>query len=767
MLVVRISAIVVLGLLVALAAPFSAKAETITGIEIVGNKRVEESTVLSFIGIAPGDDVGEPEINKALEEAYKTGLFADVVLSVEGETLVVRLVENPVINKVAYEGNRRIKDDALTRETTMKPRDVYTKSDVQADVKRIQDIYLRSGRFAVEVVPKVIQLPENRVNLVFEIDEGDKTTIGNIVFIGNGAFGDDRLRSVIRTKETRWWDILTTEDTYDPDRIAFDQELLRRYYVARGYADFRVISANASLDPQTNNFVITYSLDEGDHYTFGNVKVESAIKDLPTEELAALVLTEEGEEFDAEKVEKSIERITDRAGDLGYAFVKVNPTYARDADNNVLGVSYQVEEGPRVYVDNINIEGNVRTIDEVIRREFRFAEGDPFNNSQLKRSEQRINGLDFFQSVKIDTEQGSAPDRVDINVDVEEKSTGELTFGAGVSSTDGVLGDISISERNLLGRGQFLRLNFTISSARQEVDLGFTEPYFLDREIAAGFDLFSMTRDGDSSTTARTFDLDTNGITLRAAYPLTEYLTHSVRYSFRQDNITDVDANASSYIKLQAGKNSTSLVGHSFIFDKRDNRFNPTEGYFVRLNQDIAGLGGDAHFIRHELRAGYFYSVFDDEVVLKLLGRAGNILGISDDVRVNDRFFIGSDEIRGFKNDGVGPRDSISDDPLGGNTYATATAEVEFPLGLPEELGVKGAVFMDAGTLFGNDDDDSATAGSVVSNILDERSLRLSTGAGIGWASPFGPVRVDFGWAVAKEDFDETELVRFSFGTRF
>jgi outer membrane protein insertion porin family len=579
--------------------------------------------------------------------------------------------------------------------------------------------------------------------------------------VGNNSFSDRKLKDVIQTRESKWWRFFSNDDTYDQDRLNYDQELLRRYYVTKGYADFRVTAATAELTPERDAFFITFTIDEGPQYTFGKMSVESQVPELDGETLKGLIKTKEGKTFDAESIEQTTEAMTQKLGNLGYAFVDIDSQFDRNTTDHVIGINYVVKEGPRVYVNRINIHGNSRTLDEVIRREFRLAEGDPYNTGKLKRSQQRINNLGFFKKVDIkNVPDVDAPDKVDIDVDVEEKSTGELTLGAGFSTADGPLGDISISERNLLGRGQQIKANFTISGARQEFDIGFTEPYFMDKNVAAGFDLFKTKLDGSSSRIDRTYDLDSVGGTLRATYPITEHLSHSLKYTLRSDDISNIDVLASRFIKDREGKTVASIVGHSLMYDTRDSKFEPTEGYYIRFNQDVAGAGGDSKFLRHEVRAGYFLPTFSKKWVLQVNGKVGNVFGYGGrDVEINNRFFLGGNEVRGFQTFGIGPRDITTGDGLGGNDYYAGSVEYTFPLGFAEELGFSGSVFSDFGSLFTVDDNGP--------EVVDESSLRLSTGVGLSWKSPLGPVRINFANALMKEDFDQTELVRFSFGTRF
>lgn len=726
-------------------------------IHVQGNQRIEEETVISNLEIKQGEAFSQDKINASIKKLFATGFFADVSVSQSGDRLIVKVTENPIINRVTFEGNRRIDDDALKAEVKLRSRSVYTRAKLQQDVERINDIYRKSGRFFVTVEPKVIQLSKNRMDLVFEIDEGPKTKIRKIFFIGNNIFSNRKLEKVINTKESRWYRFFSGNDTYDPDKLAYDREMLRKFYVSKGYADFEVTSATSELTPDKKAFFITIAVNEGEKYTFGKTTIHSSLTDVDSKDLESSLKTHENDVFNAEKVEESIDNLIRDLSDRGYAFVDISPTFKRHPEKRMMDISYEVKEGPRVYVNRINIKGNVRTLDKVVRREFRISEGDPYNAAKIRRSQQRIRNLGFFETVDINNVRTDVNDKVDIDVAVAEKSTGELNFGAGFSTTEGGLANIGIRERNLLGKGQDLRLNLQLAQKGSQIDLGFTEPYFLGRDLSAGFDIFSMTRDRETESS---FDSESQGIILRVAYSLTEHLRHSLRYSIRNDKITDIDDLASIFVKRQEGETTTSLVGQTFVYDARDNRFEPTSGYYLRFNQELAGLGGDAKFISHEFRSGYYRPVVREDVILKLLFKAGNITGLDgDDVRINHRFFIGGNEFRGFDTGGIGPRDSVSQDALGGNTYYVGTAELGFPLGLPEELDVKGALFADAGSL--TDTDDEGTT------IQEEDSIRLSVGAGISWGSPLGPIRIDFARALMKESFDDEETIKFSFGTRF
>ncbi|MCB2101776.1 MAG: outer membrane protein assembly factor BamA [Rhodobacterales bacterium] len=727
----------------------------IRSIQVEGAQRIEPETVRSYLLVQEGDRFDPGRIDRSLKSLFATGLFADVSFQRRGDTLMVNVVENPVINRIAFEGNRHIEDDILDAEVTLRPRIIYTRTKVQNDVQRILTVYRRSGRFAATVEPKVIQLPQNRVDLVFEIKEGDVTEVRRIRFVGNREFSDSKLRDVIRTRESRWYRFFSSDDTYDPDRMTFDRELLRRFYMKEGFADVRILSSVAELTPDRKAFFLTYTLEEGARYAFGKIETTSILRGLESEQVQDVVELEEGDWYDADAVDDTVEDLTNRAGELGHAFVDVRPRVSRNRENRTIDVTFEVAEGPRIFVERIDITGNVRTIDDVIRREFKLVEGDAFNSARLRRSRQRINNLDFFEKVDIEQVPGSAPDKTVIKVDVQEKSTGSLSVGAGFSTTNGALADVGIEERNLLGRGQSLKVKVKVAQRQSEVDLAFTEPYFLDREVAAGFDLFHIRTDRQSESS---FDTTSTGGSLRAGYPITDDLAQSWRYTFSITDVENVDPGASAYIRGQEGRRVLSEVSHILTYDKRDSRILPTEGYYVRGITDVAGLGGNARYVRNTIDGGKYFPL-DDNWVLAFKGTAGYIVGIGGDVNIIDRFFVGGDDLRGFESGGVGPRDTRTDDALGGEWKYTATTELTFPLGLPDELAINGRVFTDIGS-----------AGKISQsgpNISDTGSLRLSSGFGISWISPFGPIGLDIGFPIVKESFDREENIRINFGTRF
>lgn len=741
-------------------AAYAQSSGLIRDIQVEGNNRIESATVNAYLTIKAGDSYDAQQINNSLKALFSTGLFADVSFSFNQGILKVNVVENPIINRIAFEGNQRLKDDVLSAELQLRPRVVYTRTKVQSDVQRVLELYRRSGRFAATVEPKVIQLEQNRVDLVFEVDEGDATGIRKINFVGNKAFDDGELSDVIRTTESAWWKILTSDDNYDPDRVTFDRELLRRFYLAAGYADFQVLSSVAELTPDRSDFFVTYTVSEGKRYQFGNINIVSQIDKIDPETLRPLIEEEiqAGEWYNANLVDDAVDALTTSVGDQGYAFIDIRPNVQRNRENGTIDLTFTIAEGPKVYVERINVVGNVRTLDEVVRREFRLVEGDAFSSSKMKRSKQRIENLNFFKTVDVKTLPGKTPDQTVIEVDVEEKSTGEFSIGAGYGTDDGAFGQLGIRERNLLGKGQDLRLNFTLGSSDQQIDLSFTEPYFLDREIAAGFDIYRREEDNQDESS---YDEEQTGGRLRAGFKYTEDLSHSFRYTIEQNSYSDVDSDASRLLREEENEFIESVVGHTLTYDKRDSAIAPTEGYFARLSNDFAGVGGDETYLKSRVEGGYFYPLDrEHEWILSTRGSTGYIVGIGDDTRISQRFMLGGSNLRGFESAGVGPRDISTGDALGGKMFYAGTVQMDFPLGLPSEFALKGRVFSDFGSSEGVD-------GARAGEIYDTGSIRGSVGVGVGWESPFGPIGVDLSQAILKEDHDKEEVFRLNFGTRF
>ncbi|MEM7618674.1 MAG: outer membrane protein assembly factor BamA [Pseudomonadota bacterium] len=730
--------------------------DTVREIRIDGAQRIEPATILSYLGVSAGDPVTSNTLNQALKNLYATGLFADVALRQDKGVLSITVKENPIINQIAFEGNDAVKDNELLAEISLRPRQVFTQTQIQNDLSRLYDIYRRLGHFSADIEPKIIALEQNRVNLVFEIAEGSVTKIKGIRFVGNEAFTDDALREELSTKEDRWYRLFGNSDRYDPDRIEFDKDLLRRFYLKEGYADFQVVSANAELAKGEKDFYLTFNLDEGDRYTINTITIDSELRGFDGAILRDDVTFLPGQWYNANEIQNTVDAMTDSLGDLQYAFVDIRTGIKRNGDVDNLDITFNINESPRVFVERININGNLRTIDKVIRREITLAEGDPYSRSKLARSEQNIRDLDYFELVEVNTVQGSAPDRVVIDVNVREQSTGELSIGAGFSTSDGPLADLRIRERNFLGKGQDVLLATTIAGERTQFDASFTEPYFMDKNLAVGFDAFRITRDLQDESS---YDQEQTGGAVRLGYPLSNKWRQTWKYRLEQNEITDVDADTSRFIRDQEGERITSAIGQRLTFDDRDSRLFPTEGLFSWFDTEIAGLGGDASYASGKLGANYYIPVYKKKVIFDILGEVGAIQGISEDVEINERFYLGGTTLRGFEQAGVGPRDLATDDSLGGNFFYRGSAELKFPIGLPEELGIAGHAFSDFGSLW--ELDDSGTG------IADESSLRASAGLGISWRSPLGPVRADFAQPILDEDFDKDEVFRFSFGTRF
>lgn len=730
--------------------------DTIQQITVEGLQRSTPDSVLAYMLVQEGDPFDPARIDRSLKSLFATGRFANVSVRREGNILIVTVVENPTVNRVAFEGNRKLDDETLQPEVTLKPLGIYTRATVQSDVRRILALYRRSGRFAATVEPKIIELPQNRVDVIFEINEGPITGVEKIRFIGNKEFADSTLREEIRTKQSRWWRFLSSEDTYDPDRLSLDRELLRRYYLKEGYADFRVESAVAELTPNRENFIVTFSIVEGDRYKVGSVDIESKLRGLDAATLYDDIDIDSGDWYDAEAIETAIGSLSDAVSNQGYAFVDVRPRLDRKREDRTIDVKFEVAEGPRVFVERIDITGNVRTVDKVIRREMRFVEGDAFSAAKLRRSRQRIKDLDFFETVTVEEVAGSAPDRTVVKVKVAEKSTGSLSIGAGFSTGAGFLGDFSVRERNLLGRGQDLRIGILFGQKQQQGNISLSDPYFLDMEVNAGVDLFYVQTDRQSESS---FDSKVGGLSLNAGYPYSEHLSQGWGYTIKQQKIFDVPDNASIFVQDAAsGWETVSEVSHSITYDRRDSRIDPTKGYVAKLNTAVAGLGGSVAYVRNRVDAAYYYPI-TDTLIASVSGQGGIIKGLGEDVRLLDRFYIGAWEVRGFQTDGIGPRDTTTKDALGAENYYAGSVQLTFPLGLPQEFAIKGRVFSDFG---------SAWELNPTSSIVgDSSNIRVSAGVGLTWTSPFGPLGVDVAQALRKESYDETELFRVNFGTRF
>ena len=764
---------------------------------VEGNQRIEPNTITSYLLTRPGDNFDPERIDLSLKTLFATGLFADVQIELRDSDLVVSVIENPIINRVIFEGLRTLDEEDLEDEVQARPRSVFTPARAQADVQRIIEVYRRAGRFAASITPQVRALDQNRVDLIFEVDEGPVTGVRDINFIGNREFSDRSLREAIVTTESHWWNFFSRNDNYDPDRLEYDREQLRQYYNNRGYADFRIVSAVAELTPDQRDFYITFTVEEGIRYEFGDVRVETELDRLSSDLLLAAVPIRKGEIFKGEQIEDAIDAMTYVAGTVGYANVDISPVVERDRDNRVVNIVFQVNEGPRVFIERIDIVGNTSTLDRVIRREMRVNEGDAFNRVLLDRSRSSIRALGFFGDVTVEEGPGSAPDRSVVTVTVEEESTGELAFAAGFSSTENFLFDVSITQRNLRGRGQFLRLRASSSSQRQTVDLRFTEPRFLGRDLSAGIDLYSLRTDFLSQSS---FENQSTGIGLRAGFPISERASLGLTYSLIQDDtqiasgFVDHDNDpltppvdqcdpvntARPLLCAQEGAFVTSVLGYTMRWDRRNDPVLPTRGFDLSFSQDIAGLGGEVNYLRSEVEGALYYGLWPGWR-LSLRTSAGYIFGWGgDDIRINDRFFKGGGTFRGFDVAGIGPRQLLVDDvtgtivtkgdAVGGNAFAVGTLSLDVPFGLPESFGVSGALFTEFGTL-GIVDAASRQAvdipGATRLIVDDSASLRAAAGLSIFWESPFGPVQFDFAQPLAFEEYDRRETFRFSTRTQF
>lgn len=755
----------------ALSTPLAAQAQrdVVRAILVEGNRRIEPATVMSYLTIAPGDQFSAARIDTSLKVLFATGLFADVAFERRGDVLVVQVVENPIINRVVFEGNRSVGDDKFSDEIQAQPRAIFTRARVQADVQRMIQIYRQSGRFAASIEPQVVELPQNRVDLVFVISEGPVTGVRAINFIGNRDFSDRKLRGEVLTSESRFWRFFSSNDNYDPDRLEFDRELLRRYYTDRGYADFSVLSAVAELTPDQEDFFITFTLEEGERYRFGKATVTTELDTLDGERLARILPIEEGKIYQASRIEDAVDSLTFAAGAAGYAFVDVRPRISRDRENRVIDVEFVLREGPRVYIERIDVVGNTQTLDRVIRRELLLVEGDAFNRVLVNRSRNRVRALGFFKDVTIEEVPGSQPDRVVLQAEVQEQPTGELSFGAGFSSVDQFLFDMSITQRNLRGRGQFLRLRVEASSRRQTYDIRFTEPRFTGRNIAAGFELFSVTQD---FLTEAGFRTQQTGGSLRLGFPVSENASLGLRYTVRSDDVEFLQATTTGALTSDTGSRVVSQLGYTLSWDRRNSPINATRGFVLSLNQDLAGLGGDVRFLRTQVDGRVFRGLFPD-VVASLGVSSGYVAEWGgDEVRRTDRFFKGGSSFRGFDALGLGPRVVEVDengefvrsrDALGGQFFAIGTAELTVPTFLPEAYGINGALFAEVGTV-GVVEDELLSEGF---EIRDDLSLRASAGISIFWDSPLGPIRFDFSEILDREEYDRTETFRFSTNTRF
>jgi outer membrane protein insertion porin family len=755
-----------------LATPAAEPPRIIQHIIVRGTQRVEPGTVLTYVGVREGDTYTPADVDAALKALTATGLFSDVKTSFDNATgtLTIRVTENPIVNQVVFEGNSKVSDKDLTKEVQIRPRAVFTRAKVQADVQRIIELYRRNGKFAARVDPQIIQRPQNRVDLIFSITDGPTTGVSKINFTGNKIFASDTLKGQIATEESRWWKFLASNDNYDPDRLQFDRESLRRYYINRGYADFKVLSAVANLTPDRTSFYLNFTVEEGVRYRFGKITIESKIRELPADQLRPLVDAKTGDIYSQDAVQKAIDSLTNAAGTKGYAFADVRPRIKRNPASRTIDMGFEIVQGPRVYIEKINIAGNTRTLDRVIRRQFRLQEGDAFNRVLVDRSRTRIRGLGFFKEVNVKNVPGSQPDRTNLTVDLVEQSTASLQVGLGYSSYTSLLGEVSYTDTNWFGRGQNLRVSLQASYITKQALFSFTEPYFLGRELAAGFDIYQTQTNFDQAT----YQSDTTAAVLRLGFPISEYSSVSLSYTYE---IADVRpyAGAPQDVLAAAGSTNGSIFGFTYNYADLDDFRKPTNGETFSFSQSFAGGNGNLKFLNTQATFGAYRPLLDGGIIASLSGKLGYITGYGGSaVPFFQRYFDGGDTFRGFSLAGIGPRDIVAPNntgALGGTVRAIGSASMRFPSLLPESYGIGLSLFTDFGTMGRLDTPKGLCTGQQYSGIgscvKDNLAFRGSAGISVQWKSPFGPVQIDLGLPYVKTNYDRAQIIHFSTATGY
>jgi outer membrane protein insertion porin family len=756
----------------------------IAAIKVVGTARIEDGTVRSYMLVAPGDPFNPDKIDRSLKTLYATGLFSDVNFKRDGSMLIVTVVENPLINSVSFEGNHKLDDKTLTPLVEERPRGVYTPRSAQSDRQKILDAYAKRGRFGATVEPKIIRLDKNRVDIVFEINDGDSTLVSRIAFVGNHKFSESRLREIISTREEAIYRFLSSSDNYDPERVNYDKELLRRFYLKNGYADVDIKDATAELAPDRSAFFLTFTINEGDQYKVGTTSVDSKLPKLKGDELIPLVDLEPGDVYDGDAVERSTTAIQDAVQTRGFAFVLVRPRIARNKAKRTVDLVFDVTEGPRVYVERINIEGNTRTKDKVIRRELQIAEGDAFSSSAVRKSKTRLTDLNYFNTANITTQPGATADKAIVTAAVDEKATGELTFGGGYSSDSGALLNVGIHERNLVGTGVDASLNGVLAQESSQINFSLTDPYFLDRNLVAGVDVYRIT---NNQSTSNYYERRT-GFSLRLGYEFNEHLRQALTYSLVDRNVYNIETGASLFIAQQAGSTLLSQIGQTLSLDYRDSRVDPHAGGILRYGFDFAGLGGTAHYIRNKIDGTYLIPLDvitgNTDWTISISAGAGLLTQLDGHVEsIVDRFFLGGDNLRGFASSGVGPR-SITKvqggsyygaDSTGGRFIYTQSTELRFPLPVSTDLGMTGRAFVDVGGLGVVNSNPLTRSTDANGNTQyvkqdkegDNADPRVGAGIGVSWKTPFGLINIDLAVPVVKKSYDKTQFFRFGFGTKF
>jgi outer membrane protein insertion porin family len=744
----------------------------IQSIKVEGNQRIEEGTIRSYLLVQVGDRFDPDRMDRSLKTLYATGLFQDVKLGRVGDSLVVRVVENPIVNRVAYEGNHKLTDEQIRAELQLRARAVFTPALAESDRLHILAMMAKRGYYDATVEPKIIRLDQNRVDVVFQINDGSATLVSKIVFNGNMAFSEDRLSEVINSRESRWWRFLSTSDQYDPERLAYDKELLRRFYLKNGYADIQITDASAELSPDRKGFFLSFTVNEGARYKVGKITINSQLRNLSDKDLRPTLQLSPGDWYDGDAVSRTSDMMEEAVHNRGYAFVSVKPRITRDTEKHIIDLMFDVGEGPRVYVERIDIVGNTRTQDKVIRREFRLAEGDPYSAEAIRVSKARLTDLGYFQNVDIATNPGSAPDKAVLTTMISEKATGELSFGGGYSTDAGALVDVGLGERNLIGSGVNANINGVLAQRRSSINGSLTDPYFLDRNLVAGVDLFYVQT---NFLGTEPYDESRVGFALRLGYSFNEHLRQVWSYSLVDRDIFDVEIGASPFILNESGWTLLSQISQVLTLDFRDSKIVPHSGYIVEVGTDYAGLGGDARFVRENVNSAYYIPLErqfgNPDWGIKIGGSAGymNLLPGGRE-EIIDRFFLGGDNLRGFETGGAGPHDVGTDTPLGGRFIWTQTTELRYPLPVSPDLGLSGRAFVDVGSLtqasFTNT---NACQVSTIQRCQIEASAtpRVGAGVGISWRTAFGLINVDLAPFVIKQPGDQTQIFRFGFGTRF
>ncbi len=745
-------------------------AEYVKKITIQGNKRIESSTIENYLKLRVGEEYSSLREDEAIKNLYATSLFENITIKlVNGGNLIVTVSETPFITKVIFKGNSKIKTSALSKEVLTMSGESMSLAKIQLDVEKIREMYKRSGRYSTTVTPQIEKLENDRVKVTFDIAEGPKTTVKQIYFQGNNNYRTNELQSVILTKQSKWFSFLETNDTYDPDRLEYDKELLKEFYQSVGFADFRVISVTAELNPTKEYFTITYSIEEGAKYNFGNITIDNKLPNIDINEIKKYINVTSGEIFNINSLNKITDKLTAYFASQGYPGISVYPDTSSKNPDHTVDVKFVIDKADKVYINQINITNNLKTEDKVIRREFKISEGDIFNRSYIEKGDRNLRNLDYFEKIFISVTPTSQKDKYDINIDVEEKSTSSISFDAGYNTAGGLFGRVSFLERNLIGTGKLLNAGVQVGKKSISYYGGITEPHFLDKDLSLGFNAFknhsgrgtSFLSQGDQNYTLKSIGLKTS-----LGYDIAEDLSHEIDHTIKRDILSSPGNPSSIFLYEQMGKFITSAIGHTITYDQLDSKIIPKNGYIISGTQEFAGVGGNNKYLKHELDGKYFKSFINNKLTLKITSSVGDIMGVGGKtVRISDRFNLGDYSLRGFAASGIGPREKRTNEGLGGEKYYTFSTELNFPTGLPEDFNVTGAVFMDAGSLWGVGLNSKSIY--TADSFYNDKSLRASVGVGFMWVTRFAPIRMDWAWPIKKRPYDEKQTFHLKFSTHF